>query len=62
MKGLRIDRDNELIAYAAKKITIAIFHLGGVLHYSEPVPGTTRWPLGNNFRTIASITGWFGFS
>jgi hypothetical protein len=29
MKGLRIDRDNELIVYAAKKITIAIFHLGG---------------------------------
>jgi hypothetical protein len=29
MKGLRIYRDNELIAYAAKKITIAIFHLGG---------------------------------
>lgn len=29
MNGLRIDRDSELIAYAAIKITIIIFHLGG---------------------------------
>jgi hypothetical protein len=29
MKGLRIYRDAELIAKAAKKITIVIFHLGG---------------------------------
>jgi hypothetical protein len=29
MKGLRIDRVSELIAYTAMKTTIAIFHLGG---------------------------------
>jgi hypothetical protein len=29
MKGPRIYRDTELMAYAAKKITMAIFHLGG---------------------------------
>jgi hypothetical protein len=29
MKGLRIYREIELIAYAAKKITMVIFHLGG---------------------------------
>jgi len=29
MKGLRIDRDRELIIYAAMNTTIAIFHLGG---------------------------------
>jgi len=29
IKGLRIYRDAELIANAAKKITIVIFHLGG---------------------------------
>ena len=48
MKGVRIYLDKELIAYAAKKITIAIFHLGGgdwlrvfksgnVNHVSKPV-------------------------
>jgi hypothetical protein len=47
-KGLRIDRDNELITYAEKKITMAIFHLGGgdwlrvfkpgsINHVSKPV-------------------------
>jgi hypothetical protein len=29
IKGLRIYRDTELIAYAAKKITMAIFHQDG---------------------------------
>jgi hypothetical protein len=29
MKGLRIDRDMELIMYPAMNTTIAIFHLGG---------------------------------
>jgi hypothetical protein len=29
VKGLRIDRDIELIAYVAMKITIIIFHRGG---------------------------------
>jgi hypothetical protein len=29
MKGLRIERDNELIIYAAMKTTIVIFHRGG---------------------------------
>jgi hypothetical protein len=29
MKGLRIDRDIELILYAAMKITIIIFYRGG---------------------------------
>jgi hypothetical protein len=29
MKGLRMYRDTELMAYAAKKIMMAIFHLGG---------------------------------
>jgi hypothetical protein len=29
MKGLRMDRDRELITYTAKKITIATFHQGG---------------------------------
>lgn len=46
MDGLRIDRDSKLMAYAAMKTTIAIFHLGGATtdfksgtanHVSRPV-------------------------
>jgi hypothetical protein len=44
--GLRIDRDTKLIAYAAMKTMMAIFHLGGATtvfrsgtanHVSRPV-------------------------
>jgi hypothetical protein len=39
--GLRIERDSELMMYAAMNMTVAIFHLGGAttafkIWYREP--------------------------